>query len=790
MLTPSEPFDRPVPSTKLVGSAVSTVSAFFNRLKARHSHAPSYRWVDSNNLAIRKLEPRLVFNASIQTLAVPSIAVEGDTVTASAIGDNGVILGSGLQFDWSLVQDNTVIETSTDSNFTFTPVEDGQYEVRLTVSEQSGDDSASATINVTNAKPRLSDIRATNLLEGGETVLTGKITDPGIEDDFELTVTWGDGLQETFFYAAGTTEFKETHRYLDDDPSGTLADPYLIELRLRDDDGGQSFDETEVVVRNVAPSNIRITPLESINEGDAARFRVTFDDPGIDDTHVLNINWGDGTQSGPIALTGGEREVIVTHRYVDDDPTGTSSDRKLIRATLTDDDGGRSTGFAFVRVNNVAPSDIRIMPLERINEGDLVDFRVTFDDPGKNDTHTVIIDWGDGTVSDPIVVPAGSREVITSHRYLDDNPAGTPFDFKRVKVTVIDDDNENGGGTGVGLGFVQVNNIAPTLLELEATDVNGQGESFVAIKFSDPGESSLNDFSVVVKSVAGSATVTTVYSTNPSMGQGMLTGPAPVALGTNGTGPYEYTATLVFNPAPDPINPADDITIFVTVVDHDTGVSNELQVDVSSSGTEDNAVAIDTTPQIDLIEFPVREDVLLPVVTISDSTAILTNTEQRSASSDISATADRYFELRVVLPDDSYGESYRLPSDAIDDLPALFRTLPDNHYRIFLVRTENNSERLVIDVFVRNGKPIDPADDSEGARDRPPTLQTPATVPETEPATGGADQSESQVNSPLENGPGSILALGLSAPTALALLAAQRGQQTRTRPTKNTAKTE
>ena len=53
----------------------------------------------------------------------------------------------------------------------------------------------------------------------------------------------------------------------------------------------------------------------------------------------------------------------------------------------------------------------------------------------------------------------------------------------------------------------------------------------------------------------------------------------------------------------------------------------------------------------------------------------------------------------------------------------LFATLPDNRYKIFLVRTDNNSRRLVMDVFVRRGRVIDPSDESEGTRDRPPTAE-------------------------------------------------------------------
>ena len=67
------------------------------------------------------------------------------------------------------------------------------------------------------------------------------------------------------------------------------------------------------------------------------------------------------------------------------------------------------------------------------------------------------------------------------------------------------------------------------------------------------------------------------------------------------------------------------------------------------------------------------------------------------------------------------GPGYRLRPEVLQDLPGLFRSLPDNHYAVYVVNTETNTRRLVIEVYVRNGKLIDPGDDSEGTRDRPPT---------------------------------------------------------------------
>jgi hypothetical protein len=101
--------------------------------------------------------------------------------------------------------------------------------------------------------------------------------------------------------------------------------------------------------------------------------------------------------------------------------------------------------------------------------------------------------------------------------------------------------------------------------------------------------------------------------------------------------------------------------------------------------------------------------------------AVATANDEGGSAGDSRAAGERFLELRVINPDGSFSEGYRLRPEVLSNLQALFRNLPDNHYAIYLVQSETNLRRLVIDVFVRNGKVIDPGDDSEGARDRPPT---------------------------------------------------------------------
>jgi hypothetical protein len=84
----------------------------------------------------------------------------------------------------------------------------------------------------------------------------------------------------------------------------------------------------------------------------------------------------------------------------------------------------------------------------------------------------------------------------------------------------------------------------------------------------------------------------------------------------------------------------------------------------------------------------------------------------------------------------------------LNNLPALFRNLPDNHYKIYLVQSETNAKRLVIEVFVRNGKLIDPGDDSEGARDRPPTEEATTRPIEEQPAAAPSGEAAPMVELP------------------------------------------
>ena len=173
---------------------------------------------------------------------------------------------------------------------------------------------------------------------------------------------------------------------------------------------------------------------------------------------------------------------------------------------------------------------------------------------------------------------------------------------------------------------------------------------------------------------------------------------------------------------PDPLNPTAKITIDMTFQD-DNGGTITQQIKVDNPGIQTFNVAIDTTPDVPRLALAAQQP--LPVILDQQSSApsSLQPAPTHLVHNELTTSSDRYLELVVVSPDGNEIERYRLRDEALVDLRGLFATLPDNRYKIFLVRTDNNSQRLVMDVFVRRGRVIDPTDDSEGTRDRPPTAE-------------------------------------------------------------------
>ena len=127
-----------------------------------------------------------------------------------------------------------------------------------------------------------------------------------------------------------------------DDGTGETADwtftdngTYTVGLRVTDDDDLTDTDTAEVTVSNVDPT-AEAGDDQTVNEGDLVSFNGSFTDPGSDDTHTIEWDFGDGgTATGTLT---------PTHTYV-------NNGVYTVTLTVTDDDGGVGTDTLTVNVS-------------------------------------------------------------------------------------------------------------------------------------------------------------------------------------------------------------------------------------------------------------------------------------------------------------------------------------------------------------------------------------------------------------------------------------------------------
>ena len=354
-------------------------------------------------------------NVQIQNVAPHEVTV---TPSPSTINENGSItLGGGFVDPGTLDTHSVVISWGDGSSDTTVPLAAGvvtfsgvshqylddnptgtasdSYTIGVTVTDKdldSGTGSTSVTVNNVAPSALSANLSDDDIDEGDSTTLSGSFVDPGTLDTHTVVINWGDGSTNTTLnLGAGVLTYSSPHSYLDDDAD----DSYTITVTVTDDDTGSTSTTTDITVSNVAPvlSAVGVTS-PSINENGEATLTGTITDPGTKDTFTLTVDWGDGS---PVdySLAAGTTSFSVSHQYLDDNPTGTSSDLYSIGVSIKDDDGGTDTDSASVTVNNVAPVLTNVGTAAPINENGTATLTGTITDPGTKDTFTLTVNWGE-----------------------------------------------------------------------------------------------------------------------------------------------------------------------------------------------------------------------------------------------------------------------------------------------------------------------------------------------------------------------------------------------------------
>jgi hypothetical protein len=173
---------------------------------------------------------------------------------------------------------------------------------------------------------------------------------------------------------------------------------------------------------------------------------------------------------------------------------------------------------------------------------------------------------------------------------------------------------------------------------------------------------------------------------------------------------------------PDKQNAAQPIPISVIVqpAGQTSAVSATASTQAPIPGAGLTTVKVVQTTSGGFVDVAAPTFVDAPVQTTVPLTSVAQASEGGVASSEATNTDERLVFLRIVSPAGLEGTPIPVPEGELNNLPGLFQKLPDGHYKVYL--SEEGHERLVIEVVVRQGRAVDPTNDS-GGQDRPPTSQ-------------------------------------------------------------------
>src|SRR5262249_43943066 len=115
-----------------------------------------------------------------------------------------------------------------------------------------------------------------------------------------------------------------------------------VVITATDSNGASSSTSFQLVVNNVAPT---ITALSANIVAGRRNVSVqgSFFDPGLLDTHVVTIDWGDGSAPQAVAVDELHQSILGSHQY---SHGGTYS----VTVTVTDSDGAAVSKTTTVKV--------------------------------------------------------------------------------------------------------------------------------------------------------------------------------------------------------------------------------------------------------------------------------------------------------------------------------------------------------------------------------------------------------------------------------------------------------
>ena len=485
-------------------------------------------------------------DAFLAELDTSSWVMNGNTITAphnfALDGEGGVVSVNGTFFDPGrvIVGGGWEYDGSTARLTARTPITPGAHSIFLSVFD-ANDSALDSGALIDN-------------LRTGTTTCTGGVNQPPLAVD-DTSTTPEDTPVDIAVLANDT----------DADPGDTLS--AIVIDQPANGTAGLNADGT-----------IKFTPDANWSGTTSFTYRVT-DSAGNTDTGVVTVivspvNDAPVTTAGPdrvtaegspVTLAGGVADVdaetaptltwsIVSGPSVTTPPSGTLSSTTTTESQFTPKENGTyilqlaacdeaplcdpTPDTVTVIVSNVAPNVV--LPADRtVDAGASTSVTVTFTDPGLNDTHTAVIEWGDDS-ADTTVDPATSPFEL-AHTFTAAGP-------HVVEACVTDDD----GGVDCDSMIVTVEDGGIAVPDEAETDEDVPVEVFVLTNDVDP-EGDLLEITAVSQPANGSVVIND--EADPEVEDTVVFTPA---LNFFGTTTFTYTVD-------DGNGNADTATVTVTV---------------------------------------------------------------------------------------------------------------------------------------------------------------------------------------------------------------------------------
>ena len=394
------------------------------------------------------------------TLTITNTSGATDTVTITGLSDSqsGAADASNSFSDCAVLVGTTLAPgASVSCSYAVAHSQPGTYSntASVTVSDEeasTASDTDDETVTVTDVAPSLSVTKTaspTSVSEGGVgnqlVTFTYTVTNTSSASTDPVTITSlsdsafgplagdADCQVGTVLAPGASCSFTASFAVPSQDAGTSHTNTFTANGTDDESSAASASASASVTYSNVAPSVIDFTCTSPIDEGSSTTCTATITGGGSTDAYTCVFNWGPSEGTSSVAASG--NSCTATHLYADDNPTGTNGDDYTVSVTVTDDENTSDTESTTVHVNNVAPSLSATVTPSSTFTNNFVTASGSYTDVGIPDTHTVTIDWGDGS-PDTVVADNtgnGGGSFTAQHQY---EAAGT----YTVTITVCDDD--------------------------------------------------------------------------------------------------------------------------------------------------------------------------------------------------------------------------------------------------------------------------------------------------------------------------------------------------------------